>query len=177
MQHGSPQAHQIFFAARIAPIGKPRQVQPQAGDLSSVPKKAKHHKEAVLPVQPVDAQRYVVDYVITPSQLRFDVTPEGVHHAVTNFMIAAFAEDGTLRTSNVSAAVSDLKTDGYQEILSGGLRFRQQMDIPVQAKSLRLGVQDGLTGRMGTLELPLPVKSVPGVEQTLARRMPQIEPD
>jgi hypothetical protein len=41
---------------------------------------------------------------------------------------------------------------------------------------MRIGVQDGLTGRMGTIEIPLPVKRLPGVEQSLTR-MPEIEPD
>jgi hypothetical protein len=117
-----------------------------------------------------------VDYAITPSQLRFDATLQGVRHGLTNFMITSFDEDGTLRTSMVSRAVSDLKPEGYHEILSGGLRFRQQLDVPVQAASMRIGVQDGLTGRMGTIEIPLPVKRLPGVEQSLTR-MPEIEPD
>ncbi|HYM75953.1 MAG TPA: VWA domain-containing protein [Candidatus Dormibacteraeota bacterium] len=177
MQHGSPQAHQIVFEARVAPIGKLRKVDPKTTTLLPVPVKGRHGKEDSRPAAPVEVQRYLVDYAITPSQLRFDATPEGIHHGITNFMITSFDEDGTLRTSVVSRAVSDLKPGGYQEILSGGLRFRQQLDIPVQATSMRLGVQDGATGRMGTMEIPLPVKALPGVESTLAQRMPEIEPD
>jgi VWFA-related protein len=177
MQHGSPQAHQILFAARVAPIGKSRKVDPKSADLLPLSAKGKHRKGENRPVEPVEVQRYLVDYAITPSQLRFDATPQGVRHGITNFMITSFDEDGTLRTSMVSRAVSDLKPEGYQEILSGGLRFRQQLDVPVQAASMRIGVQDGLAGRMGTIEIPLPVKRLPGVEQSLTQRMPEIEPD
>jgi hypothetical protein len=92
-------------------------------------------------------------------------------------MITSFADDGTLRTSNVSRATSDLKPESYQEILASGLRLRQQVDVPVQARSMRLGVQDALTERMGTLEIQLPVKVPPGTEQSLANVMPEIEPD
>jgi len=42
---------------------------------------------------------------------------------------------------------------------------------------MRLGVQDPLTGRMGTVENPLPLKAQPGVEQGLAHTLPEIEPD
>jgi hypothetical protein len=42
---------------------------------------------------------------------------------------------------------------------------------------MRLGVQDALTGRMGTVEIALPVKTPPGVEQSLAHALPEIEPD
>lgn len=176
MQHGSPQAHQVFFAARVAPIGKSRKVDPKTAGLLPVSTKGKRRKEEARPTEPVEVQRYLVDYAITPSQLRFDATLQGVRHGLTNFMITSFDEDGTLRTSMVSRAVSDLKPEGYHEILSGGLRFRQQLDVPVQAASMRIGVQDGLTGRMGTIEIPLPVKRLPGVEQSLTR-MPEIEPD
>jgi hypothetical protein len=177
MQHGSPQAHQVLFAARVAPIGKSRKVDPKTAALLPMPAKGKHRKEETPPPAPVEVQRHVVDYAITPSQLRFDATPQGARHGITNFMITSFDEDGTLRTSMVSCAVSDLKPEGYQGILSGGLRFRQQLDVPVQAGSMRIGVQDGLTGRMGTIEIPLPVKRLPGVEQSLTQPMPEIEPD
>jgi VWFA-related protein len=177
MQHGAPQALQVVFAARVVPAGKPRKVDAKGAGLFPAATKGKRRKQESRPEESVEVQRYVVDYAITASQLRFDVTSEGIHHGITNFMITSFGEDGIQRTSMASRAVSDLKADGYQEILSGGLRLRQQVDVPVQATSLRLGVQDGLTGRMGTIEVPLPVKALPGVEQSLTERMPEIEPD
>jgi VWFA-related protein len=178
MQHGSPQAHQVFFEARVVPLGKPRKIDPATpGLLSPAPTKKKHHEQDAHPAEPVEVQRYVVDYAVTPGQLRFDVSPEGVRHGAVNFMITSFADDGTLRTSNVSRATSDLKPESYQEILASGLRLRQQVDVPVQARSMRLGVQDALTERMGTLEIQLPVKVPPGTEPSLANVMPEIEPD
>jgi hypothetical protein len=125
----------------------------------------------------VEVQRYVVDYAVTPNQLRFDATPQGTRHGVSNFMITSFDEDGTLRNSILSRATSELKPEDYQEMQVGGLRLRQQVDVPVQAASMRLGVQDALTGHMGTVEIPLPVKAPPGVEPSLAHTMPEIEPD
>ena len=177
MQHGSPPAHQIFFAARVVPIGKSRKVDPKAAGLITNAVKTKHHKEENHPSDPVEVQRYVVDYAITSSQLRFDSTAQGLYHGITNFMSTSFNEDGTLRTSKISRAVSDLKPESYQEVKAGGVRFRLQLEIPVQAASMRLGVQDALTGRMGTIEIQLPVKALPGVEQSLTQRMPEIEPD
>jgi hypothetical protein len=123
MQHGSPQAHQVFFAARVAPIGKSRKVDPKTVGLLPMSTKGKHRKEENRPAEPVEVQRYLMDYAITPSQLRFDSTPLGVRHGITSFMITSFDEDGTLRTSMLSRAVSDLKPEGYQEVLSGGSVF------------------------------------------------------
>jgi hypothetical protein len=75
-------------------------------------------------------------------------------------MITSFDENGTLRTSIVSRATSDLKPENYQEIQTGGLRLRQQVDVRLRAMSMRLGVQDALTGHIGTVEIPLPVSKV-----------------
>jgi hypothetical protein len=177
MQHGSPQAHQIFFAARVVPLGKPRQVDPAAAGIVLPVSKKKRHEQEVRRPQPVEVQRYVVDYAVTPNQLRFDAMPQGTRHGVVNFIITSFDEDGALRTSILSRATSKLNPEDYQEMQVGGLRLRQQVDVPVQAVSMRLGVQDALTGHMGTIELPLPVKAPPGVEQSLAHVMPEIEPD
>ena len=178
MQHGSPQAHQIFFAARVVPLGKPRQVDlTAAGIVIPVSKKKKHHQQDARPPEPVEVQRYVVDYAVTPNQLRFDAMPQGTRHGVVNFILTSFDDDGTLRTSILSRATSELKPEDYQEMQVGGLRLRQQVEVPVQAASMRLGVQDALTGHMGTVEIPLPVKAPPEVEQSLAYVMPEIEPD
>jgi len=61
--------------------------------------------------------------------------------------------------------------------VAGGLRIHQEIDVPVKAASLRMAVQDALTGKMGTIEVPLPITAPPGVEQGLVHSMPEIEPD
>ena len=178
MQHGSPQAHQIFFAARVVPLGKPRKVDRGAtGVPPPVSKKKNHREQEALATEPIEAQRYEVDYAVTANQLRFDPTPQGTSHGIINFMVTAFDDDGALNASIASRATNDLKPESYQAILAGGLRLRQEVDVPVRATSMRLGVQDALTGHMGTVEIPLPVKAPPGVTQSLAHGMPEIEPD
>lgn len=176
MQHGSPQAHQVYFEARVVPVGKPRNIVLPVASKAPPSKKKKRQQEAH-PQEPVEAQHYVVDYVVTPNQLRFDTNPQGARHGIINFMTTSFDEDATLRTAVVSRAVTDFEPEGFQEVLAGGLRLRQQVDVPVQATWLRLGVQDALSGRLGTVEIRLPVSHLPGVEQSLAQQMPPVEPD
>jgi VWFA-related protein len=176
MQHGSPQSHQVLFAVRVVPIGKPRKVDAaSAGQAPAGSKKKKSQAKA--PPEPVEVQHYAIDYAVTPAQLRFDATPEGFHRGVINFMVTSFDDDGTLRTSMASRATSNLKPESYQEVATGGLRLHQEVDVPVKAGSLRMGVQDALSGRMGTIEIALPVKALPGVEQGSRNSMPEIEPD
>ena len=178
MQHGSPQSHQILFAARVVPVGKPRKV--EAASVSQPParsKKRTNHTQDARIAEPIETQHYAIDYAVTPAQLRFDTTPEGVRYGAINFMVTSFDDDGVLRTSMVSRATSNLKPENYQEVATGGLRLHQEVEVPVKAASLRMGVQDALSGRMGTIEIALPVKPVPGVEHGLLHSMPEIEPD
>jgi len=39
----------------------------------------------------------------------------------------------------------------------GILRVRQQLEVPINAAWIRIGVPDKLTNRMGTLEIQLPL--------------------
>ena len=183
MQHGSPNAHQVLFAARVVPFGKPRKVEAASAIPSSanqppaISKKSKNHGQAARVAEPVETQRYAIDYAVTVSQLRFDAMPEGTRHGAINFMVTSFDDDGTLRTSIVSRTATNLKPESYQEVATGGLRLHQEVDVPTKAATLRIGVQDALSGRMGTMEIALPVKPAPGTEYGLLHSMPEIEPD
>jgi len=178
MQHGSPNAHQVLFAARVVPVGKPRKVEAASvGQPPASVKKTKNHGQAARVAEPVEIQRYAIDYAVTPGQVRFDPTPEGTRHGAINFMVTSFDDDGTLRTNMVSRTATNLKPESYQEVAAGGLRLHQEVDVPIKAATLRIGVQDALSGRMGTIEIALPVKAVPGVEYGLLHSMPEIEPD
>jgi len=82
-----------------------------------------------------------------------------------------------VRTSIARRVKSDLKPDEFQDVMTGGFRLHQQVDVPFAAASLRLGVQDAITGRLGTLETHLPIKAPPGMEQSRTQKLPEIEPD
>lgn len=172
MQHGSPLSHQLLFKARVIPVGKPRMVNSAAAVTARKSKKKKGQ-----PSGPVEMQRYAIDYAVATSQLRLDVTKDGLRHGIFNFMVTSFDNDGGLRSSVVSRATTDLKQDGYQEILQGGLRLHQEVDIPVKSASLRMGVQDALSGHMGTIEAELPIKAPPEIERASSHHQPEIEPD
>lgn len=176
MQHDAPRSRQLLFEARVVPIGNPvLEMDPRMARAAPAKKKTKHETDP--PRTPIEMQRYQIDYAITPSQLRFDPTPDGLEHGAMNFMVASFDADGTVRTSIGSHVNGDLKPDSYQDVMTGGFRLHQEVDVPVAAASLRMGVQDAISGRLGTIEVPLPVKAPPGVEQSRSQRLPEIEPD
>lgn len=176
MQHDAPQSRQLLFEARIVPIGKPFLAMDPRGIHSSATKRKKHESDRVS-MEPIEMQRYEVDYAITPSQVYFDSTPDGLEHGAMNFMLASFDGDGTVRTSIASRVKRDLKPDEFQDVMTGGFRLHQQVDVPVAAAFLRLGVQDAITGRLGTLEAHLPIKAPLGMAPSRTQKLPEIEPD
>jgi VWFA-related protein len=172
MQHGSPQSRQVLFAARVVPIGKPSKVEnEQLAKLVLRPNKKKG------PVGAVEMQHYGIDYVVTPSQLRFGAAPDGSNHGVLSFLVTSFDDDGRLLTRIASEATSDLKPDAFKDVMTGGFRVHQELDVPVAAVSLRMGVEDMMSSHIGTLEIPLPVKALPDAPHAWSRSLPEVEPD
>jgi VWFA-related protein len=167
MQHGSPQSHQILFATRIVPVGKPTKVDP-AKQAS-----AKKKKGPVI----MEVQHYAVDYAIAGSQLQFALEGD-IHHGALDFMASAFDDEGRALSRIASRTVADLKPSSYQDTMVGGFRLHQEFDVPVNAASLRLGVEDELNRKLGTVEIPLPVPPAANEPTTAkARSLPEIEPD
>lgn len=91
-------------------------------------------------------------------------------------MASAFSDDGLRIARTAAQTTTDLKPAAYQDAMVGGLRMHQEVDVPIKAAMLRLGVMDEITGHMGTLDIPLPVKA-PAEERASSHKLPQIEPD
>jgi VWFA-related protein len=170
MQQGAPQSNQVVFTTRVVPIGKPRKVDAlQAGVAAKRKKKGG-------PAGPIEMQHYGIDYAVDASDLRFGLTSAGLYHGVLGFMVTAFNDDGRLVASMESTTTSDLKPANYKDVMTGGFRLHQELDVPTEAVTLRLGIEDATSSRVGTLEINLPVP-VPPEEPKVARTLPPIEPD
>jgi hypothetical protein len=170
MQQGSPESRQIVFSTRVVPVGKPHKVD------AAIAGTATAHKRGA-PAGPVEMQHYGIDYAVDPSDLRFGITSSDTYHAVLSFMVTGFNDDGRLVASLVSTATSDLKPANYKDVLTGGFRLHQELDVPTEAVTLRLGVEDATSSHVGTMEIPLPVPVPPDAPQVTAHVLPPIEPD
>ena len=171
MQQGAPQSRQVVFTARVVPMGKPRKVDAaQAG-------MARKTKKKGAPVGPVEMQHYGIDYAVDATDMRFALTPEGLYHSVVDFMVTAFNDDGRLVASVVSTATNDLKSANYKDVMTGGYRLHQELDVPTEAVSLRMGIEDVASSKVGTLEIGLPVPVPPDELKVATRTLPPIEPD
>jgi len=170
MQHGSPQSRQILFAVRVVPVG-PKKKAENAGSMLVASR-----KKPVLPAT-VEVQHYVIDFAVDSSTLRFIPEENGDYGGALDLRMAAYDKDGQQLTGLSSAWAASLKPAAYKDVLNGGVRIEQALDVPVQAASLRLGIADPTSNFMGTLELPLPVPVPADVPRIVKHSLPEIEPD
>jgi hypothetical protein len=168
MQHGSPQSRQIVFGARVVPLGKPRIVQPAP---SAKPNKKKKEEA------PVEMQRYGIDHAVAFPDLRFNLTPEGKYHGTVNFMVMAFDGQGKQVASQLSQTVADIKPEQMKDLMAGGVRLHQEVDVPVSGAAMRLGVEDVSNSHVGTIEIQLPVPAPPQGPESARKSLPPVEPD
>ena len=170
MQQGSPQSRQIVFSVRVVPEGKPY-VPSNAAEVTTG--KSKRKKGS----RPEEMQRYSIDYAVAANDLRFSSSPAGNFQNSINFMITVFDEDGKLVAAQNSRAAIDLKPQGFRDVMLGGLRVQQQIEVPTKSASMRLGVEEVANSHIGTLEIPLPVKAPPNSANVSRASLPPIEPD
>jgi VWFA-related protein len=172
MQHGSPQSHQILFSVRVVPLGPKTKVDSaKVGEvlLAST-------KKPTLPAE-VEVQHYSIDYAVDSFGLRFIPSQDGNYHSALTFMFESFDSDGGLLSGVSNVGTSDIEPAVYKDVLSGGCRLHQEIDVPVKAAFLRIGIQDQMSNHVGTVELPLPVPAPPDVPRLVRHSLPEIEPD
>lgn len=153
MKHGAPMVHDLLFSAHIHADGIPaKATTEQMAKLAEQPAYiTTGHKDKALAL--VDLQKYLIDYRVTDSSLK------GAQNGKTpsfEFAAAAFDEESRMLNGIVNEAAGD--PSGTSEASkSGVVRVRQEIEVPVHAAWIRIGVRNKLTNRIGTLEVQLPL--------------------
>ena len=80
-------------------------------------------------------------------------------------------------TGTAEVGNSNLEPAVYKDAMAGDFHVHQEVDVPVEAVSLRLGIQDQMSNHLGTVEIPLPVPAVANAPRRLKNSLPEIEPD
>jgi VWFA-related protein len=172
MQFGSPPAREVQFSVRVYPVGGKKKVdRGKVGEVRMASKKA-----ALLPEQ-VEVQHYTIEYTLDGSELRFVPQQNAGFRSTLALMISSFGQEGRMLTGWSSLARSDLPSEVYKKVITGEVGFQEELDIPVEAISMRLGVQDQMSNHLGTVDVPLPVPPDPNVPRNTKNALPEIEPD
>jgi len=172
MTFGSPPAREVQFSVRVYPVGGKKKVdRTTIGEVKMASK-----KKTPLPPQ-VEVQHYVIEYTLDGSELRFVPLQQAAFHSSIALMISSFGQEGGMLTGWSSLARSDLPPEIYKKVITGDVGFQEEVDIPLEASSMRLGVQDQMSNHLGTVDIQLPVPPDPNAPRKIKISLPEIEQD
>jgi hypothetical protein len=148
MQHGAPTAREVYFRAHVEALGSPQlATQEQMESLAQQPAYFRLRKKvrAQKPLPPVKVQTYLVEYKI-------------IGH-IPNLEVAAgvYDDDGQLLNADVEEATSAGAASSETGAKATYFRVQQPIMVPEGARSMRLGVRDISSDRIGAMEIPLPL--------------------
>jgi VWFA-related protein len=111
-------------------------------------------------VLPPDAPDHAttIDFLVDVHDLRFLTSGDNRRQPNLMFVAAAWDEKGKAQGSVSGTYQQILQPADVQELIHTGLRLQQQLPLKPGSYQLRLGLVDRLSGRIGTIDVPLTVK-------------------
>ncbi len=147
MQHGGLPLSQVLFKVRVVPASDPA-VKNDKFSLDPAGMLAKSLKPPVT--------RYIADFVIDPETLGMRAQADGKRHAEVELTQVAYDVEGIRENyTDNGLAINRLALSPGQTDQS--IRLRQEIDLPTGRNYLRIGVLDLVSGRIGTVEIPVTV--------------------
>ena len=158
MQHGAPNSSQLFFEAKVTPVGSPMAA--SADEVKTMQtflqKNAKGlHTKSASGTRRI--QHYDIDFAIIGRQLDMPPTESGEYATDMRFGLAAYTPESELLNGTEVRIKNVIPAAQYQKIQSEGYHASMLFAVPEGAVSLRMAVRDEIGKRIGTLEIPLPV--------------------
>jgi VWFA-related protein len=147
---GAPPYSELVFKMRLLPYsdpafkGTPPPTGP-AGDLS--------------PRLKGPVERYALDYAADLHNVSITENSDGLNHAALEFVAVAYDRDGARLNYIDKAFTVNLNEVQYKLALQKGLQIHQQIDLPAGEVYLRAAIHDLTSDRVGSVEIPLIVKS------------------
>lgn len=145
MQHGVLPESQVLFHVRVVPASDPA----ASGEKIS-PDPAGVLARGLKP----PLERYVCDYSLDPRGFDEKTLADGrIHHELELTQVAYDPEGTRLNYTDQGFAIDTPVAQEKQQ----GIRLHQEIDLPAGEVYLRVGVHDLISGRIGTVEIPLQV--------------------
>jgi VWFA-related protein len=159
MQHGAPLAHQLFFRTHIRTLGAPAMATPaQMANLEDQPAyfRVRRKNRPLKPLAPIKLQSYAIDYTFTAGSPK-GATGHATRPPILEVATATFDEDGRMLNGMVETSAGGNSASAATQNTQGIYRVQQQLDVPLNAVSIRVAVRDISTDRIGAMEIPLPL--------------------
>jgi VWFA-related protein len=148
MGGGAPPATQVLFDVQVKPSTVERRSTDPAvmGTLN-----AKFAKAPLV--------RYGFLYMLPMSQIGFAEGKDGMHRGSLEFDVAVYNADGKMVTMLSQTMQLPLTTEEYEQFVKTPFQFMQQVDLPPGKMTVRVGVLDAVSNKVGTMEIPLTIES------------------
>jgi len=111
----------------------------------------------VVPPSSATGNKVVVNYAVDPRGLTFDLGNDGLQHASVDCAVIAYSANGETVKSLSNTMIAALKPEEYQRVQQKSFPCRQTFDLAPGEYLFRLGVRDGHTGTLGTLNAPVTI--------------------
>jgi hypothetical protein len=99
-----------------------------------------------------------VDYAIAPSDIAFSDGPNQRKDAQVDFLAVAWDKSGKEAGHALDSINFTLRKEKYEEVLRTGLPAHQELQLRTGTYTLRLGVMDRNTRKIGTVDVPLVIE-------------------
>jgi VWFA-related protein len=144
MVRGAPEPAQIVFQVSARPTAT--DPEPGLAPGNSVEAKVKG-----------PYRRYTVHYNVAVDNLACSTTPDGIHHCSLQILALVYDSYGGLVNTQANGVKLAIPAARYDAVLSHGIEFKQEISVPqsMQDGTLRVGILDVTSGRIGALELPI----------------------
>ncbi len=118
-------------------------------------------------VLPPDATHKTVriDYAINPQDVSFVDTPDKLKHVALDLMAVAWDKDGKSGGESSDKIDTSVSLSSYQNAMRSYIPAHQELEVRPGTYTLRLGVVDRNSRRIGTVDVPMTVTA----EQAQAR--------
>lgn len=111
----------------------------------------------VVPPSSATGNKVVVNYAVNPRGLTFDLGNDGLQHASVDCAVIVYSANGEAVKSLSNTMIAALKPEEYQRVQQKSFPCRQTFDLAPGEYLFRLGVRDGHTGTLGTLNAPVTI--------------------
>jgi len=141
MQRGGPVPTEILFKARV--VASPDTSDRAAGTTTTAPSTKGPFRQ------------YTVNYAALPSNVSMPTGDDGNHVLALQFVVIAYDRDGKALSSVNNPISISLKPADYEGIMSGGIKYAQQISVPAKGETfLRIGIHDLIGNKVGAIEIP-----------------------
>ncbi|MDP9050493.1 MAG: VWA domain-containing protein [Acidobacteriota bacterium] len=169
MQHGAPNSSELFFEAKVNPIGGPMVASSnEVETLKTFLQTKATGKRTKIPTGAENVQHYDINFAVIGRQLQMPPTENGHYATAMRFGLAAYTQDSALLNGMEVSIKNSIPAAQYQKIESQGYHASMLFVVPQEAVSIRLAVRDEIGNRIGTMEIPLPIP-VPKSAATAAK--------